>query len=360
MRQLLLPPGVESLIEMLRLTDPAPTAAWEYEQFDDQEWNDFLEICDQHQMTLVLGRFSAPTWPAWVVRRLERNRRAAGRRLARFHEALSLIDRQFRSEEIEYAVLKGPAHAADYSETPERQQSDIDLYCRPEQLQQAQAALRRLGWESLDELAGLQEIHLAPMVSDPAYEWNGDYFDENMPLAVELHFQFWNERGDHVAVPRLDGFFDRRVRSIDGAFSELDPIDEFCFRALHVLRHLLHGNLRIYHVYELAWFLHHHAGEDAFWVYWSSRHDDRLRELCAISARLAREWFDCSLHPLIQAETEDLSHTLQEWFYYYSFAPLEAMVDENKSELWLHLAITGQKIAVLRKKLLPLRIPVVA
>jgi hypothetical protein len=106
----------------------------------------------------------------------------------------------------------------------------------------------------------------------------------------------------------------------------------------------------------LAWFLHSHAEDHGFWTDWKELHDDSLRQLEAVSFRLARDWFDCSLHGAVEEEVRSLSPDVKR----YCESPLDSVVRSNKHALWLHLSLlksTRDKTAVFRSALLPIRVP---
>jgi hypothetical protein len=105
--------------------------------------------------------------------------------------------------------------------------------------------------------------HLPALVRKTGWEWRGgSHFDPEIPLAIEVHLQFWDERTERSARAR-------RGRILDAAQRQaLDTPDALAYSALHLLRHLLRGSARACHVYEIAWFLERHSGEAQFWNRW--------------------------------------------------------------------------------------------
>ena len=130
-----------------------------------------------------------------------------------------------------------------------------------------------------------------------SWQWRGDFFDPEMPLAIELHFQFWNPRLEHLPAEGVDEFWTRRVhRQVGGAdLAVLCPADAVGYAALHLLKHVLHGDTRPFHVYELAAFLHRHADNAAFWADWHELHSVSMRRLQTVSFLLAEAWFGCRM-----------------------------------------------------------------
>ena len=192
------------------------------------------------------------------------------------------------------------------------------------------------------------------MIRPKEWTWQGDYFDPEIPVAVEVHFRFWDGEMERVAVPGVEDFWNRRQGS------ELDRTDDFAYRCLHALRHLFRGSLGIYSLYELAWFLQTRSNDASLWAGWFARHRPELRRLQAIVAELARRWFLCELPAALVEELAACPEDIRRWLERFAFAPLEALERPNKSELWLHLALVNSSAGgarVLLRRLVPLRAP---
>src|SRR6185295_9729180 len=99
--------------------------------------------------------------------------------------------------------------------------------------------------------------------------------------------------------------------------------DRLGYAALHVTRHLLRGNLRAFHLWEIARFLHTHHDEP-FWRRWRELHDPSLRRLEAVAFQLAHVWFGCALAPAASAEIAALPIAALRWFKHYAFSPVES------------------------------------
>ena len=64
-------------------------------------------------------------------------------------------------------------------------------------------------------------------------------------------------------------------RTVGGAdLAVLSPPDAVAYAALHLLKHVLHGDTKPFHVYEIASFLHRHAEDEAFWRQWRGLHSE--------------------------------------------------------------------------------------
>jgi hypothetical protein len=140
----------------------------------------------------------------------------------------------------------------------------------------------------------------------------------------------------------------------------LHPADQFAFAALHVLRHLLRGDIRPLHVYELAHFLDQRQSDAEFWNEWLELHPAGLRELQALACCLAWKWFACGLPAAVAAEIERLRPEVRVWFESYAACGVESRFRASKDELWLHLALlpsVSDRLAVLRRRLIPLTLP---
>jgi len=259
---------------------------------------------------------------------------------------------------VEFAVLKGFSHWPGYALDPRhRPQYDLDLLCPQGQLSAARDAVASLGYKPLSGFDGLPIDHLPAMIRNRGWRWRGDYFDTEMPLGVELHFRLWDYETERIRAPGVESFWERRVerRVEEFRFPALDPIDTVAYAALHTVRHLLRGDIRLFHAYELAHFLESSSRDSAFWTRWRSTHPDSLRALQSLSFRLAREWFGCQVASEVKDEIDRLPEPVRRWFGLFATAPL---APPNKNELWLHLSLlesTADRRAVIARRLFPRR-----
>jgi hypothetical protein len=299
----------------------------------DAEWEKALAYADRFQLTLLL-RVAAPPW---VCRRIERDRLRNRERVRRILDAF----RELRAAAgTETAVLKGFANWELFqSEPADRVQYDIDLFCPHDAPRLRQALPRPVDWK-----------------------WNGDFYDPEMPVAIDLHAELWDERMEGFPAPGTEAFWDRRVwRSVeDLEFQTLAPIDAVAFATLHILRHLLHGDARPAQVYELSVFLDRHRHDDEFWREWLRLHPAGLRSLQAVAFRLAEEWFGCRMHEAARSAVAQLPPAVRNWFERYAASPVTSFFKPNKDELWLNLCLIprgGAKVRVVRRRLFPARLP---
>ena len=196
---------------------------------------------------------------------------------------------------LEFLVLKGFTHYPRFVDDPgHRPQGDLDLLLRPEEVSRAFDLALGLGYQPITEHSRPID-HLPMMIRKTGWQWRGDFFDAESPVSLELHFRLWDESTERFEPEGLDEFWNRRQpRELeDLRFIAFHPADELGYAALHALRHLLRDGVRPFHVYELAWHLHHSAEDASFWCTWAELHDPSLRRLEAICFSLAQHWFDC-------------------------------------------------------------------
>ena len=357
----------------LKHVPPAVEAAFRALQFDkretlglsrltDAEWRQVLDYCDRMHLTLALVRDRAE-FPVWVRARMEQALASNAERFARMKAAYLEAAKRLESAGIEFLALKGFTHAPRFvADARLRVQYDIDLFCSRDCVERARDELIGLGYESLHGFDQFPIDHLPALIRKTGWEWTGDFFDPEIPPRFELHYQFWDAATECIEVKGLDQFWKRRVgRELEGMrFETLDAADAVAYAALHALRHLLRGDLRTGHVYEIASFLHSASVDEKLWRDWLTLHDESLRRLECIVYAMAADWFSCALNPAVQREIGALPTSVKRWIAERAGSPIQAAFRSNKDELWLHLSLLESKsdrAAVLRRRLFPLRLP---
>ncbi len=284
---------------------------------------------------------------------------ASVRLIVAFDEVAQVLERAG----IEFTVLKGFANWGLFSPDPAaRLQYDLDLYSPDQAVKASDLLVARLGYDFVGKPEAFPTDHLPALVRRTGWQWQGDFFAPDIPISVEMHFRLWDEATEAFAAPGLEEFWARRVeRRLDGrCYGALDPADALCYASLHLLRHLLRGDVRAANIYELGYFLDRHATDDAFWMRWHEMHPPELRRLQAICFRLAFAWFDCRLSLAAREEIRDLPAPVQRWFERCAASPAESFFRPNKDELWLHLCLLDsglKKRSVVRRRLFPARLP---
>jgi hypothetical protein len=329
-------------------------------QLDDSEYRSLLKFCDKAHLALTLAHFHGDAMPEWVGARLAGNLRDYSKRFARLKASLFEIADAFERRGIEFIVLKGLTHSPEYTPDPLlRAQGDIDIWCKPESIVAARDELLTLGYAPHGPSEGR---HLPPMLRPSKWEWRGDYYDPGLPIAVELHFQLWDDRMESIPVPGQAEFWNRRVTKLVAGrpLPALSGPDTLAFAALHLLMHVFHGDLRTQRAWEIANFLDTHVSDAAFWASWRQCHPDSLHRLEAIVFKLAAEWFGCRLAPEAAETVDQLPGDVRLWMEHYPLSPVEALFHPNKDEIWLQLSLVesfGEKLAVFRRRILPMRAP---
>jgi len=346
-----LPAYARGLFDLLRGGAP---------RLDDAEWRKLLRFADETQCTLFLrGTAGLPDWFAEEIEaRLERNSERRKRLLAAYRETSCALG----SRGLDFVLLKSFTHEQGFGiDGAQRVQYDLDFWVLESDLGAAHGAICEIGYAPYGT-STLSELHSRPLIKPSNWQWRGDYFDPDMPIPVELHSRLWNPETDRVPAPGVDAFWMRRTHvtasGID--FPAVAEADRVAFAALHVLRHILHNNVRPSHVLELARFLKTRSDDVAFWEKWRSAHDSGLRMLQTISFRFATEWFGGPFPAPLEESWRAMDSKIHSWFERFAFSPVVNLLQPNKDVVWLHAALaptTRDRWSVLVKRLVPLRVP---
>ena len=355
-----LPAAPGAVLAALHLAEPGLGGL---ARLNDRDWRRALDYCDRSRTTLALRRAARHLMPAWVRERTDGDAQRNALRVRTVGDTYSAIAQCLGAGGIEFLALKGIAQCALFG-TPaeERVQYDIDLFTRPEIAQAAETALRPLGYQRIPRMEGFPTDHLPTLILRNGWEWRGDFFDVTIPLSVDLHFRFWNDAVERIAVPGTEEFWDRRIH-LRVAGAELDvlrPVDALAYAALHFLRHVLRGDALPFHGYEIASLLESKADDVAFWNERNVLHPAPLCRLQALAFRLAADWFGCRLAPAIDRDVAELPPATLRWLAHYATSPLTAEFDSNKDELWLHLSLIPSRRdrwSVARRRLMPGNLP---
>lgn len=301
-------------------------------QLEKNNWQKLLDFCDLAHLTLPLAQVRSSDFPAWVIRRLEKNVADNALRYERVRATYTEAADVLQKAQIPHLVVKGFTQAPDYVTNPRlRVQSDLDFYCPHNLISKAEEALQEIGYRSVGGIDYRFADH-SPTLSRPGnWKWNGNMYDPEMPASLELHFCLWNENTSFISIPDFEQFWERRVirRLDDVSFPALNSVDQLGYLAMHLLRDLLSGDWVVHHAYELAVFLDRHAGNDRFWDEWGKLHSPRFRTLEAIAFWLAEAWFSCAVHTSPRGLIDSISGAQREWLERFGGSPLEAMFRRN-------------------------------
>jgi hypothetical protein len=343
-----LPEGAAAALAALHFSEPRPEAL---ARLSAPQRAAGLDFCHHAGIALLVPGI----WPEAVARDAANN-------LIRLR-LLQQTYRELTELPVEFVALKGIANCALFGIRPEdRTQSDIDLYCPRESVDRAHDALLAGGYRPIEGLEGFPTDHLPALMRPTTWKWRGDFFDPEMPLAVELHFQFWNPRLLRLPAEGVDDFWTRRIRTaVAGCeLGVLSPPDAVAYAALHLLRHVLQGSTRPFHVYEIASFLHREAATEDLWTQWSAQYSPSLRRLQTVAFLLAEAWFGCRLAPAISEEAALLSPATRAWFRDFALSPATQRLRPNKDELWLHISLLNSRrdaFHMARRRLIPTNLP---
>jgi len=351
-----IPGHARAVLEALRFDGDGVRLA----ALDDAGYRRLLEFCDRAQLTLLLNSSRRDSLPGWVRERIDRNLAGYSRRFERLKQSLFEMADLLDDRGIEFVLVKGLAHAPDF--TPDalfRAQGDIDLWTKPQEAAAAAVVLREIGYVPV---CGSEGRHLPPMSRETQWEWRGDFFAPDLPISVDVHYELWDGSAERIPGPDESDFWERRTTAwVDGhPLQVLSPPDALAFAALHLLMHLLHGDLRLQRAWEIANFLNAREGDDAFWTRWRQWHSDSLRRLEAIVFQLVADWFGAALSATAEKEVEALPEDAQLWIERYGLSPIEALFHPNKDEIWLHVSLAQglrDKCSIFLRRVLPLRVP---
>ena len=329
----------------------------------ERDWQAALHWCDRTQLTLPLGLTSREHLPDWVRSRVDSDLAKTAQRWLRVKTAYREAADAFGAAGLECVVMKGFSHFPRFVDgVRHRWQGDLDLLLSEPQVRPAYETALALGYVPIVEDDPHPTNHMPALIRKTGWIWRGDYFDPDMLMPLELHFDVWDQETERFAPAGLQQFWERRQSRCveDLCFTGFHPGDEVAVASLHMLRHLLRGSLRPYHVYEIAWMLDHSADEEAFWNCWSQLHAASLRQLEAICFALAHSWFDCGMPDAARGEIELLPLEVKRWLEIHSGSPLSGLFRPNKDELWLHwnlLHSRPARLSVLRRRLVPQSLP---
>ena len=357
--ELRIPSWARAIIKALRFscteTSPLPIAP--------EDWKAACQFCDRHHLTLPLALRCSERLPASAKIHVTKAFTAASEHWGQVREEYRRCAAAFEHNGLEFVVLKGFALSGLFVERPEfRFQYDLDLLFDRDQLPHARGIALQLGYEPITGSKHSPIDHLPTMIRKTGWQWHDDFFDPNIPVSLELHFRLWDEATECFSPKGLDQFWNRRiVRELEGfRFFSLDPVDSVAYSALHSLRHLLRGDLRLSQIYELAWFLDTYADQSLFWEKWSALHHFSLRRLQSVMFALAARWFDCRLALSVSRNIERLPRELERWLDLFGASPIERIFRPNKDEIWLHWALVSSgraQFTLLKRRLFPSALP---
>lgn len=328
----------------------------------DAGWAQLIDFCHRTQLALPFALRCRHRLPTWVVERFDQNLANNAERWERMKLVYREASGAFKAAGLDFVTLKGFTHAPAFVANPRlRAQYDLDLFFPRDHVHAAYNIAIELGYEPLGSRDRHPVDHMPTLIRKTGWEWRGDYFDPEHPPSLELHFRLWDARTEGFAIPGVEDFWERRQRRTleEVEFTSLAAIDLPGYASAHALRHLLRGDSRPSHIYEIAYFLEHNV-DVGFWRVWRESHDEPLRRVEAICFAIARQWFGCPLPVMAQEEIEQLAKPVRAWLAAYAQTPVVNLFRPTKDELWLHLSLLdprSSRLAILRRRLVPLQLP---
>jgi predicted MFS family arabinose efflux permease len=352
----------KSALAIIRALSFSPENEPTFDGIPPEHWPGLLNFGDRTQLLLPLNDRCGHMLPLSVRTQIDRRVTSQRLRTERIKGTFQAVDAALQREGIPYAVLKGFSHCPDFLQNLEsRAQYDIDVYS-PGHYRETYEALRRTGYEPIQGLDRFPLDHLPTLIRKTGWEWRGDFYDPDLPLSVEVHFRLWDGETERLYPEGLDQFWERCVvRQEHGlVFPSLDAVDLPAYAALHLLRHVLRGDPKPLHLYELASLLNARAQDVSFWNEWLRLHDASLRRLEAVTFQLAAHVFACRLPDAVKTEIAELPAPVLRWMDQYGDSPISSLFRPNKDELWLHMSLLEsgrEKRSVFLRRVFPLRLP---
>jgi len=281
--------------------------------------------------------------PLIVQSRLRKNLQDQAERHACISREFREFNQTLQARGIQYICLKGLTTFPDFVDNPVRRlQSDHDFLVHQEELRQAYELFLGIGFEPLETSLNPHADHLPALIQKNGWKWKGNLYDPEIPRAVEIHFRLWDAQQTGLTIHSLDEAWLNTVRVDVGGVSVpvLSREDALTYAILHAFRHLLENDLRLSHLYELAFFLQHSRQDEAFWNSYTEklRNCPSTHKVAATMFRLACHCFGPEASPHVSAlVARNLSPAAQLWIRSYGQKEALSSYRQSKSALFLKL-----------------------
>jgi putative nucleotidyltransferase-like protein len=175
----------------------------------------------------------------------------------------------------------------------------------------------------------------------------------------------WDSDFELLPIQTLDKLWERSCSQAFGSIAvpTLCREDTLLYVTLHAFRHLLRNDLRLSHLYEIAFFLQRTSEEERFWKDFILRVSEcsNTTKMVATTFELARSLFRPALYPPVrQFIATRLPATAASWVLAYGRTGAIHCYRKNRSALLLHLGLlndNGQRWTLVRQRLLPRHLP---
>ena len=337
----------------------------------DPGWKRGLEFADQaglslHLRDLLIRRDDVGKLPASIRVELERRHSDNVRRMRVMEQEFVEWNRQLQSADIRYLNLKGLLLAPDFVESLEtRAQYDYDFLVKMEDLQRAYSLFLQHGYSALHSTRELAADHLPTLIQKSGWKWKGNYYDPDIPRGVELHFQLWDSDFELLPIQILEKAWERSCSRKFGSIDAptLCQQDTLLYVTLHAFRHLLRNDLRLSHLYEIAFFLQRTSDHERLWedLIPSVTKCSNATKMVATTLELARSLFLPALSAPVRHFIErHLPAAAASWVRAYGRTGAIHCYRNNRNALLLHLGLlddNAQRWALVRQRLLPRHLP---
>jgi putative nucleotidyltransferase-like protein len=276
------------------------------------------------------------------------------------------LNRRLQDADIRYLNLKGFLLAPDFVERLEwRVQYDYDFLVKKEDLQRTYSLFLQSGYSSLHSSRELAADHLPTLIQQTGWQWKGNYYDPAIPRGIELHFQLWDSEFELLPIQTLDKVWERSCSQPFGSIAvpTLCREDTLLYVTLHACRHLLRNDLRLSHLYEVAFFLQRTSDQERFWedVIARIKQCTNTTKMVATTFELARTVFrpDLSL-PVQHFVKRHLPAPGASWVRAYGRAGAIHCYRNNRNGLLLHFGLlenNARRWTLLRQRLIPRHLP---
>jgi hypothetical protein len=338
---------------------------------DAAGWKRILSFTDTAGLTLHLrGQLRHQNHydalPSPVKDRLEGNLKSNCTRTGILTQEFLQINQQLQTAGIRYLNLKGLLLCPRFIERLEhRVQYDFDLLVDRGDLKTTYARLQELGFTPAHRSERQKADHLPPLVKKTGWQWRGDYFDPEIPPGIEVHYQLWEPEFERIPILLFEDLWEKA--SLQECKSLIVPAlalnHELLYLTLHCCRHLLRSDLRLSHLYELAYFLHHNSQNRELWqgfLAWLEHCPNSPRMVAtgfALAIKLFQPETSASLRSWIHA---NLPPGADRWIDTYGLRDAKHGYRENKNVIFLHLSLLDRGAdhwGILKQKLLPRHLP---
>ena len=337
----------------------------------EHQWETYLKKLDRAGMVFhflsrlrLHGDFEAT--PPRIQVRLKKNLQDQTDRHLLISREFLEFNRSLQEKKIRYVCLKGLTAFPDFVDDPIHHiQSDHDFLIYPEDLECANEVFLGLGFEPVDSHSGRNVDHLPTLVKCSGWRWKGNFYDPEIPRAIELHFRLWDAEFEGISIHSLEEVWQNSiVREISGIrIPVLSRQDALTYAVMHAFRHLLRNDLRLSHLYELAFFLNRSVHDTAFWNVFGEklRHCPTSLKVTATMFQLARHCFEPEVSPLVlEFVARYLPPAGQLWIKKFGRKEALSSYRQSKSGLFLQINFTSTRREgwlKIWKKLLPQHLP---